>query len=281
MTAPELSIIIPAYNAERTIGRQLASLESQIAPPTFDVIVADNRSTDATARAARTAAGALDLRVVPAVRAQGANCARNTAILETSAPLVLCIDADDELAPGALRAVVDAFDEDPTLDLATGVPSDEAPETFELPISMGFLPYGISAFLAIRREVFEEVDGFDEAFVGGQEEVDFCWRAQLAGFRLGIVRGARFTYEPRPDARSTLRQFRRYGETYVQLFVKHRERGLTPSTARAELRVLGGMPGSAWRLLRDPQNRRERARGLGWHLGRWQGHLRHRVWGPR
>lgn len=281
MTAPELSIVIPAYNAEKTIGRQLASLQAQIAPPTFDVVVADNRSTDATPRAARTAAGTLALRVVPAVHAQGANCARNTGIRETSAPLVLCIDADDELAPGALRAVVDAFDADPTLDLATGVPSDENPETFELPVSMGFLPYGISAFLAMRREVFEDVEGFDESFVGGQEEVDFCWRAQLSGFRLGIVWDARFTYEPRPDIRSTIRQFRRYGVTYVQLFVKHREQGLTPSTARAELRSLRGIPGSAWRLLRDSKNRRARAQGLGWLLGRWQGHLRYRVWGPR
>lgn len=103
----------------------------------------------------------------------------------------------------------------------------------------------------------------------------------MSGFHLGVVRKARFTYVPRPDVTSTFRQFRRYGVTYVQLFVKHREKGLAPSTARAELRSLRGIPGSAWRLLRDPQDRLERAQGLGWLLGRWQGHVRYRVWGPR
>lgn len=281
MSAPELSVVIPAYNAAATIKRQLSSLESQIDPPAFEVVVADNRSTDQTAQAARDAAGELDFKVVEALRAQGANCARNTGIRETSAPLVLCIDADDELDPGALRAIVDAFDADPTLDLATGVPSDDVSETFELPVSMGFLPYGISAFLAMRREVFDAVDGFDEDFVGGQEEVDFCWRAQLAGFQLGVARRARFTYEQRPNACAAFKQFRRYGKAYIQLFVKHREQGLAPSTARAEIRSLLGVPGSVWRLVREPQDRRERARGLGWLIGRWEGHLRFRVWGPR
>lgn len=281
MSTIELSIVIPAYNAAATISRQLASLRAQVDPPRFEVVVADNRSTDGTADAAFAAAGDLDLRVVPATRRQGANCARNVGILAASAPLILLIDADDEIAPDALRVVVDAFADDPSLDLATGVPHGTDPDTFELSVSQGFLPYGISAFLALRREVAETIGGFDEDFVGGQEEVDFCWRAQLAGFRLGLMREARFTYEPRPDARSAFRQFRRYGMTYVQLYAKHREHGIQGSTARREIRSLLGVPGTVWRILREPEGRRERAQGLGWMVGRWQGHLRYLMWGPR
>lgn len=281
MSTPQLSIVIPAYNAAGTIGRQLASLAAQVDPPEIEVIVADNRSTDGTARAAVSAQGELDLRVVPALRAQGANCARNEGIRASRAPLILCIDADDETDPHALRAVVDAFAADPTLDLGAGVPLTEDPVTFTLPASMGFLPYGISAFLALRREVFDAVDGFDEAFVGGQEEVDFCWRAQLAGFRLDVVRAARFSYVPRADARAAFRQYRRYGATYIQLYVKHREQGIVGSSARIERHDVPRVLRTVRRMARPGDDRVESARALGWIVGRWQGNLRHRVWGPR
>lgn len=281
MSAPQLSVVIPAYDAAATIGAQLSALRAQIDPPAFEVIVADNRSHDGTAGVARAAGAGLDLTVVPAHRAQGANCARNEGIAAARAPLVLCLDADDRVAPEALRVVVDAFVADPGLGLATGVPLDRDPRTFTLPVSQGYLPYGISAFLALRREVVEAVGAFDEAFVGGQEEVDLCWRAQQAGFRLGLLREARFAYVPRPDARSAFRQYRRYGLTYIQLYVKHRERGIAGSSLGAERHDLVRVARAVPRLLTRPGQRREIARGLGWIVGRWQGNLRYRVWGPR
>lgn len=281
MSGPELSIVIPAYEAAPTIGRQLRSIAAQVDPPRFEVIVADNRSTDGTAQAALAGAAGLEVTVVPALRAQGANCARNEGINRAGAPLVLCLDADDEIDPGALRAVVDAFAADPALDLATGVPLGEDPATFELPVSQKFLPYGISAFLAMRREVFDAVGGFDERFVGGQEEVDFCWRAQLAGFTLGVIRDARFSYVPRSDARSAFRQFRRYGATYIQLYVKHRHLGIEGSSPGAERHDIRRIVRTSARFVLGRGNRVDSARALGWIIGRWQGNLRHRVWGPR
>lgn len=279
--APQLSIVIPAFNAAGSIGAQLASLRGQSDPPRFEVIVADNRSSDGTAEAARRAADGLDLAVVPALRAQGANCARNVGIAHSSAPLILCIDADDRLDPGALRAVVDAFAGDPGLGLAAGVPLAEDPVTFELPVSMDYLPYGISAFLAMRQEVVEAVGGFDEEFFGGQEEVDFCWRAQHAGYRIGVVRAARFDYVPRADVSSAFRQFRRYGATYIQLYVKHRERGIRGSSLRVERHDLGRVVRLVVQFVLVPEGRASVARALGWTVGRWQGNLRHRVVGPR
>jgi len=281
MNTPELSVVIPAFDAAETIGVQLDALLAQIDPPSFEVIVADNRSTDGTAAAARAAGVGLDLRVVPALRAQGANCARNTGIDVARAPVILCIDADDRVDEHALRVVADAFASDPGMGIAAGVPADEDPETFELPVSQGYLPYGISAFLAFRRGVVDAVGGFDEAFVGGQEEVDFCWRAQLEGFRLDLLRKARFDYVPRQDAKSAFRQYRRYGETYIQLYVKHRDRGIAGSSPGAERHDIPRAARAFFRLLVRPEARQESARGLGWIVGRWQGNLRHRVWGPR
>ena len=277
----QLSVVIPAYNAAETIDAQLHALRTQIDPPRFEVIIADNRSSDDTAGAARRGAGDLDLTVVPALRAQGANCARNIGIARSSASLILCLDADDRVEEGALRAVVDAFDEDLSLGLGAGIPLSENAETFTLPTSMGYLPYGISAFLAMRREVVESIGGFDEAFVGGQEEVDFCWRAQQAGYRLGLIPGARFDYIPRADARAAFRQFRRYAGTYIHLYVKHRDRGLRGSSLRIERHDVRRVVSTLRRLFARDGDEVEAARALGWIVGRWQGNLRHRVWGPR
>lgn len=50
LTKPLISVIVPAYNSERTIGGCLRSLLSQtIDPASYEVIVADNGSTDQTA----------------------------------------------------------------------------------------------------------------------------------------------------------------------------------------------------------------------------------------
>ncbi|MFA7097562.1 MAG: glycosyltransferase, partial [Gammaproteobacteria bacterium] len=63
----KLSVIIPCLNAERTIGEQLAALAGQRWPERWEVIVADNGSTDGTLAVVRSFADRLPgLRVVDA-----------------------------------------------------------------------------------------------------------------------------------------------------------------------------------------------------------------------
>ena len=52
---PLATVVIPARNAEAWIGEQLQSLAEQVDAPPFDVVVADNGSTDGTARTAANA----------------------------------------------------------------------------------------------------------------------------------------------------------------------------------------------------------------------------------
>src|SRR5205823_7155440 len=69
----------------------------------------------------------------------------------------------------------------------------------------GFLPFAAGACIAVRRTVFEELGGFDAALPGA-EDLEFCFRAQLAGHRLGIAPDAMLVHWARSSLRAMLRQ---------------------------------------------------------------------------
>lgn len=282
MTDPVLTVVIPAYNAAKTITAQLDALRAQEGAPAFEVVVADNRSTDATADTARASAHALDLRVVPAMDRQGVNCARNAGVRAARGAIIVFLDADDRARPDALRAFVAEMDREPSHGIVGGLQSEDDPATFELPVPQKYLPFALGGFMAVRRQVFEVVGEFDEDFVGGHDEVDLCWRAQHAGFGIGIARDAVLDRTERATALQTFRQWRGYGFTYVQLYVKHRSRGIEGSSLLAEKplvkRVLKQIP----RVLRgDSEDRLDAAGFIGWQVGRWLGDARFRTWGPK
>ena len=65
---------------------------------------------------------------------------------------------------------------------------------------LGFLPAGLGANLAVRREAFEAVGGFAEELLIG-EDIDLCWRLQLEGYRFVIEFGAVVAKRERPGFR--------------------------------------------------------------------------------
>jgi len=103
---PAISLVIPAYNAERTLGRSLIALAAQRPPPT-EVIVVDNGSDDATADVARHF-GATVLRVEPAgLVGRARNCGWDAA----RGDIVVFLDADALVGPdwadGLNRAIAE------------------------------------------------------------------------------------------------------------------------------------------------------------------------------
>jgi glycosyltransferase involved in cell wall biosynthesis len=97
---PEVSVVIPAYNAERTLGEALASVTAQTLGD-LEVIVVDDGSTDATAEIARNAG---DGRVRALTVANGGVArARNRGMHEARGELVAFLDADDVWKPAKLE----------------------------------------------------------------------------------------------------------------------------------------------------------------------------------
>jgi glycosyltransferase involved in cell wall biosynthesis len=102
VSRPEVSVCIPARDAERHIGAAIASAQAQDAE--LEVLVADDGSRDATA----AIAGRLGARVLRG-RRRGVGPARTALVAAARGRHVAWLDADDELLPGSLRGRLDAI----------------------------------------------------------------------------------------------------------------------------------------------------------------------------
>jgi succinoglycan biosynthesis protein ExoO len=103
---PDISVVIAAWNAERTIARAIRSACGQQGVD-LEVIVADDASTDATAAAVR-AVGDPRVRYLARDANGGPGAARNTAIAAARGAWIAVLDADDTLLPGRLAGLVGA-----------------------------------------------------------------------------------------------------------------------------------------------------------------------------
>ena len=105
-----ISVIIPVYNAEKTLEACVASVLKQSLLPE-EILLADDGSVDGSANA-EVALQAQDPRVrVISLPHGGVSEARNRGLKEARGELVLFLDADDELTEGALEALAAGMDE--------------------------------------------------------------------------------------------------------------------------------------------------------------------------
>jgi len=87
-----VSVIVPAYNAARTLGACLEALGQQTMPrEQYEIILVDDGSTDDTAQIAGRYAG---VKVLKLARNRGAAAARNAGIAAAQGELLLFTDAD-------------------------------------------------------------------------------------------------------------------------------------------------------------------------------------------
>lgn len=101
-----ISIVIPAYNAEATLGRCLDSILAQTYPD-FEALVVDDGSSDRTLTIAEAYA-ARDPRIKPLHKENGGvSSARNLALLKAKGEYIAFCDSDDEVKPDWLKDFAD------------------------------------------------------------------------------------------------------------------------------------------------------------------------------
>ncbi len=222
-----LSVVIAAHNAADTLGMQLEALVGQAPGLGWEVVLADNRSTDTTVAVAQSFADRLDLRVVSAPAKPNAAYARNVAVATCETPWIAFVDADDMVAEGWVEAMAGALREHQfvagrldahLLNTPAIVRTRPVPQSTELQWwSVGLpLPHAGGGNLGVHRSVYASVGGFDEE-LGGLQDVDFCWRVQLAGVPLRFLPEATLHVRLRSSLRAMWRQGRNYGAAQAEI----------------------------------------------------------------
>jgi N-acetylglucosaminyl-diphospho-decaprenol L-rhamnosyltransferase len=212
------------YNTRDHLLRCVASLRAE---GVEEIVVVDNGSVDGSGPAlaeADPAAGFL-----PTGANLGFGRAANRGVAAVSGDLVLIMNPDAVLQPGALGALVAALATDQGL--AVVGPRVENPDGTRYPSVRRFPDLTVAAghafvglvkpdnrftrrykmldadrdrpgdvdwvsgtALLARRSAFDEVGGFDEAYFMYVEDVDLCWRLWQAGWRVGHVPAAGVTH---------------------------------------------------------------------------------------
>jgi GT2 family glycosyltransferase len=124
--------------------------------------------------------------------------------------------------------------------------------------------------------VFQSLDGFDEEFRTG-EDIDFSWRAQLAGQRIERATEAVVLYRQRTGLRAITKQYFHYGQAAPNLFSKFRDAGMPRSSIRESVIVWAKcMAAIAW-AWRTEESRRNWVQAVAQRFGRIVGSVKYRV----
>jgi glycosyltransferase involved in cell wall biosynthesis len=282
-----VSVVLACRNAERYLAGQLEALARQECPLPWELVVSDNGSTDGSVGLVERYRSRLPrLVVLDSSRRRGPAAARNEGVRAACGSTVVFCDADDQVAPGWLAAMVRALGEHDLV--AARLEHDRLNEPWAIPVrnpqpglldtDPPFLPYSFCAALGVRRAVHEALGGFDETFADGGEDRDYCYRAQLSGVPLVLVPDAVVHYRHRRGALEMYRQARGYADGQVRLYRAYRHLGLgRPPLPQAVVSwVLTPV-----KLVPALRSRRSFAlwmARLGWRVGRLKASVRLRVW---
>jgi glycosyltransferase involved in cell wall biosynthesis len=264
-----ISVVIPCRDGAGVLAKQLNAVLGQETSTEFEIVVADNGSTDGTADLVRSYSDPR-VRVVDAARAPGANVARNVGIAASKGEFILLTDADDLVHDGWIEAYHRAFMGGAQavgggLDRILGDGTLLARERRLYPALARKDVFANGTNCGFTRELFLRVHGFDESFKGGADEVDFFWRVAEAGFMLEFVPDAVVSKVQRTDLKAAFSQYRNFGRGEARMLDKFRPWWLGPAAVGAAFQSI--VWGLAWL---SGVARRKTTCALGWNLGALQ-----------
>jgi glycosyltransferase involved in cell wall biosynthesis len=282
---PKISVVVPFHNGAKHIGTLLESLVAQRVTDDWEVVMVDNRSSDASRHIVDGFMPRLPLRIVDAPARANIGYARNVGVRASSGPRLLFVDADDELEGEYISTMAAALAHhafvtsrvDSTALNPSWVQAAHGPywQATEIGIFYDFLP-AAGSNIAIRRPLYDQLGGFSEDCIGC-EDIAFSWNAALtAGVIPVFVPDAVYRYRYRDSLHQLFRQAALWGHASTVLYRQFRSCGMPPRPIRLSVRE--------WReavtALSFAFDRASRARSmvrLGYCLGRLRGSLRHRV----
>jgi GT2 family glycosyltransferase len=212
-----VSIIIVSFNSVKYVPACLDSLHCQEYEP-FEVIVYDNASTDGTQALIREHYP--EVQLIEGKSNIGFAAANNCAADLAKGELLAFLNPDTIVAPNWLLPLIDALESDQTVGAVTPeLVLTEAPDTVnacgnevhlsgitycrrfgmptseETPIEVGAVS---GAAFVLRRELFEQLGGFEPSFFLFFEDTDLSLRLRCLGFRCLAVPASRVRHDHKP-----------------------------------------------------------------------------------
>lgn len=223
-----LSIIIVNWNVRELLDRCLASIfAADLAPGSFEIIVVDSASADDSVAMVRQKYPAV--RLLAQERNVGFTRGNNVGLAQAQGDFLLLLNPDTEVSRKALGALVDYLERHPAVgivgphtlnsdgshqssrrrfpSLMTGIFESSwlaaaAPARIERDYRMletddddiMLVDWVQGSALMLRRELYRDIGGMDEAYVMYSEELDYCRRAKHAGWQVAYHGGAVITH---------------------------------------------------------------------------------------
>jgi len=201
------SVIIPAFNAGKTLPDTLVALKQQsVSPDEYEVIVVDDGSTDETAALAHR----FGAQCITQPN-RGPAAARNHGVRVARGEIILFTDADCIPDRDWIRQMTLPFQNERTVgvkgayrtrqtDLAARFAQAEFEDRYDLLKTVAAIDMVATYSAAFRRDVFITIGLFDESFpVANNEDVEFSYRLCAAGYILEFNPEA-LVYHRHPDS---------------------------------------------------------------------------------
>ncbi len=286
MATPLISVVVVTYNSKGDIAACLESLLVAGAAR-VEIIVVDNASTDGTADL--VADRYPSVRLLRSPRNLGFAGGNNAGFAAGHGDIVLVLNPDVQVASGAAEALAAAFAADPELGVAgakllfsDGCTIQHAGGLVDYPLATtrhrGYgeldsgqyavesdVPFVTGACLAVRRETWQAIGGFDSGFYPVYyEDVDLCYRASDAGWRV--------RYLPQVSGlHRTSASLDQQSETYFRFYHANRLRFVLKHYTTQQL-ATDFLPAETQRLIGDiPANDRLASRQVYQQL--WEGNM--------
>lgn len=211
---PKVAVVILNYNGKKHLQQFLPSVLA-CAYPNFEIVVADNASTDDSVAFLKKHFP--DVRLIRLPANYGFALGYNMALEEIQSDYYVLLNSDVEVTPGWIDPIIELMERDPTVAACQPkIKSYVEKNKFEYAgASGGWIDYfgypfcrgrifavtetdhgqyndtqeifwASGAALFIRANLFHNIGGFDGDYFAHAEEIDLCWRLKNAGYKVMV-----------------------------------------------------------------------------------------------
>lgn len=216
-----VSVIIPTFNEEKVIRKNLKGLKEQ-SYRSVEIIVVDDGSTDKTVTIAKKFTSKVYARSHKERSIQ-----RNFGVGKSKGKYLLIIDADMKLSKDVVRQAVELFEKNANIGAIT-IPEVSVATTFWEKVKAFERSFYneegdeyTDAARFFRREAFDTVGGYDET-ITGPEDWDLPEEIKRKGYKIGRVKAQIYHHERVPNPFKLAKKKFYYGLKSYRYFEKHK-----------------------------------------------------------